>query len=218
MMRPGTFAALALGTAGLGCQASAAARPNTPSQGVNFDSSSLVARYGCGMGPGQVYRYVATLVEVPIVDGGDASNASHVDAGPGTILATGVFDCFADGVFQGTPPAPATFALTVYALTYPETVAAGLACDPEASPCVPPELDAGTLVTGYSWQTTCTANAETSASVTAQCSPLLPPASAGTDAGTDADAGPGMDADAVPDADADAGPGMNASADAATGG
>src|SRR5580698_7427354 len=126
MMRLGSLAALALGMAGLGCQASAAALVYTPYQGVNIDSSSLVAPYGCGMGPGQVYRYVATLVNVPIVDGGDASDASRADAGPGTILTTGVFDCFADGVFQGTPPAPATFALTIYALTYPESVAAGL--------------------------------------------------------------------------------------------
>jgi hypothetical protein len=205
MMRLGSLAALALGMAGLGCQASAAALVYTPYQGVNIDSSSLVAPYGCGMGPGQVYRYVATLVNVPIVDGGDASDASGADAGPGTILTTGVFDCFADGVFQGTPPAPATFALTIYALTYSESVAAGLACDPEASPCVPPELDAGAQVAGYSWTTTCTASAETSASVTAQCGPLLP---SSADAGTDAGADAGTDADA----DADAG------ADVATGG
>lgn len=215
MMRLGSLATLALGVAGLGCQASAAALVYTPYQGVNIDSSSLVAPYGCGMGPGQVYRYVATLVNVPIVDGGDASDASRADAGPGTILTTGVFDCFADGVFQGTPPAPASFALTIYALTYPESVAAGLACDPEARPCVPPELDAGAQVTGYSWTTTCTASAATSASVTAQCGPLLPP---GADA--DADAGAGTDADAGADAGAGtgAGAGTDAGADAATGG
>jgi hypothetical protein len=200
MMRLRSLAALALGLAAAACQSSPAALPYTPYQGVNIDSSALVAPYGCGMGAGQVYRYVATLVDVPIVDGGDASDGRGPDAGPGKVLAAGVFDCFADGVFEGTPPAPANFALTIYAFTYAESGAAGLACDAEASPCVPPELDAGAAVSGYSWTTTCSASAETAASIIAQCGPLLP---------ASVDAGASMNVDASSDGDAPTEPGSH---------
>jgi hypothetical protein len=210
MMRLGSVAALTLGFAAAACQSSPAALPYTPYQGINIDSSSLVAPYGCGMGAGQVYRYVATLIEIPIVDGGDASDGARPDAGPDKVLTTGVFDCFADAVFEGTPVAPASFALNIYAFTYAESGAAGIACDPEASPCVPPALDAGANVSGYSWTTTCTAFAETGASIVAQCGPLLPSsADAGVSVGSGADAASNGETsvDAGADAEAAAEPG-----------
>lgn len=190
-----SVAILALSQAG--CETSAPPAPYNPYEGINIDSPSLVAPYGCGTGPGQVYRYLGTLTYGPGgPDAGDASDAATVtDGGLGPVVATGVFDCFADGVFSGIP-APANYVLTIDAFTLAESEAAGLACDSEASPCVPPMLDAGTVIPGYSWTTTCTASALAGASPYAQCGELLPVPAANTDAGTDAAVEPGVDSGA----------------------
>jgi hypothetical protein len=211
-------AALALCGAALGCQSSTAAPPYTPYQGITIDSAALVAPYGCGMGPTQVYRYVATVAYAPGPANvfGAASLAplpeSFIDAasgfhqiglftfgGPQPVLASGTFDCFADAVFEGLPAPPGTFVLTVYAFTYAEGVEAGLACD--SAPCVPPVIDAGTVISGFSWTTTCTATEEAADSVVAQCDPLHTPADAGADAAAQM---PGSDAGTVDAATVDA--------------
>jgi hypothetical protein len=187
-----------------GCNSTPATPTYTPYQGVNIDTSSLVAPYGCGMGPGQVYRYVATIALVP--SGPDASDAarddggSGVDAGPAKALATGVFDCFADGVFEGL--SAGSFVLTIDAFTFAESEAVGIACDAEASPCAPPALDAGAAIAGYSWTTTCTATVETGASVVAQCGPLEAPTAAIREAGLAAADGPFGDTSVVAAGDA----------------
>ncbi len=193
-----------IGLAGTGCQTSPAASTYSPYQGINIDSSSLVAPYGCGTGSGQVYRYVATIRELPPApDGGYPSDAApSFDAGSGHLLASGIFDCFADGVFEGLPVAPASFVMTIYAFTYAESAVVGFACEAGVSPCVPPALDAGAAPSGYSWTTTCTGSVEAAASNFAQCGPLLPPGAA--DAGPDA--APDSAADAAEAAPIDAGP------------
>jgi hypothetical protein len=197
---------------GEGCQTSAPPAPYVPYEGINIDSPSLVAPYGCGTGPDQVYRYVATINYAPASpDAGDASDAAGTsDAGLGEALATGVFDCFADGVFEGLPAA--SYVVTIYGFTLAESDAAGLACEAGARPCVPPALDAGTTFPGYSWTTTCTATALAGASPFAQCNELLPPGTAGADSSVDsgADAGADSSADAGSEASSDA------SADATT--
>jgi hypothetical protein len=211
--------------ASIGCGSSAAVPPYTPYQGINIDSESLVAPFGCGMGPGQVYRYVASVSELPATpDASDASGASRLaDAGPdashagivsaagaGQVLATGVFDCFYNGVFEGLPPPPASFAVVIYAFTFAESAEAGIACDSEASPCVPPQVDAGAAFSGYSWTTTCTATEEASDSVFALCNPLQAPGAASPDAGANAS----LDAAASADATSEAAASVDASFDA----
>jgi len=230
--------------ASVGCGSSAAVLPYTPYQGLNIDSASLVAPFGCGMGPGQVYRYVASVSELPATpDASDASDASRLadagrdasdagrvsDAGAGQVLATGVFDCFYDGVFEGLPPPPASFAVVIYAFTFAESAEAGIACDSEASPCVPPEVDAGAAFSGYSWTTTCTATEEAAASVFALCNPLQASGAASPDAGANgsldaaasgdapSEAAASFDATASVDASFDATVSVDASPDAATG-
>jgi hypothetical protein len=193
---------------GAGCNSTPATATYTPYQGVNIDTSSLVAPYGCGMGPGQVYRYVATIALAPgVPDASDAARSdggSGIDAGPAKALATGVFDCFADGVFEGL--SPGSFVLTIDAFTFAESEAVGLACDAEASPCAPPELDAGAPISGYSWTTTCTATVEAGASVVAQCGPLEAPTAAisdgsATDSSSDSSAAGDSSVDATAAAD-----------------
>lgn len=187
-----------------GCNSTPATATYTPYQGLNIDTSSLVAPYGCGMGPGQVYRYVATIALAPAIpDASDAARSdggSAIDAGPAQALATGVFDCFADGVFEGL--SPGSFVVTIDAFTFAESEAVGLACDAEASPCAPPALDAGAAIPGYSWTTTCTATVEAGASVVAQCGPLEAPTAAISEAGSAADSG--SDATAAGDSSVDA--------------
>jgi hypothetical protein len=211
--------------ASVGCGSSAAVPPYTPYQGINIDSASLVAPFGCGMGPGQVYRYVASVSELPAIpDASDAANASLLadagrdasdagrvsEAGAGQVLATGVFDCFYNGVLEGLPPPPASFAVVIYAFTFAESAEAGIACDSEASPCVPPQVDAGAAFSGYSWTTTCTATEEASDSVFALCNPLQAPGAASPDAGANASLDATISVEASPDAAA----GTDASPDA----
>jgi hypothetical protein len=198
-----------------GCDSSTAVLSYTPYQGINIDSASLVAPFGCGTGPGQVYRYVAAVSELPATpDASDASDASRLaDAGAGQVLATGVFDCFYDGVFEGLPPPPASFGVVIYAFTFAESAEAGIACDSEASPCVPPQVDAGATFSGYSWTTTCTVTEETAASVYAFCNPLQAPGAASPDAGANVS----LDATVSVDASLDATASMDASPDAAAG-
>jgi hypothetical protein len=201
---------------GEACQTSAPPAPYVPYEGINIDSPSLVAPYGCGIGPDQVYRYVATVTYAPgSADAGDASDATGPsDAGVGEALATGVFDCFADGVFEGLPGA-ASYVVTIYGFTFAESEAAGLACEAGAGPCVPPALDAGTTFSGYSWTTTCTATALAGASPFAQCNELLPAGTVNADGGVDSGAETGADSDA--DANPDAGTGASADASLETG-
>jgi hypothetical protein len=209
-----------------GCQSSAPPPPYVPYEGINIDSPSLVAPYGCGTGPDQVYRYVATVNYAPAsADAGDASDAAGPsDAGLGEALATGVFDCFADAVFEGLPAA--SYVVTIYGFTLSESDAAGLACEAGTRPCAPPALDAGTAFSGYSWTTTCTATALAGASPFAQCNELLPSVTANVDAGADSaadaqpDASPGAGADASletgADSSADVGHEATSGADATT--
>jgi hypothetical protein len=208
---------------GEGCQTSAPPPPYVPYEGINIDSPSLVAPYGCGTGPDQVYRYVATVNYAPAsADAGDASDAVPSDGGLGEAIATGVFDCFADAVFEGLPVA--SYVVTIYGFTLAESDAAGFACEAGASSCVPPAFDAGATFPGYSWTTTCTATTLAGASPFAQCNELLPSGTANADGGGglggDAGADSGADAkpEASPGAGADAGleTGADSSVDAAS--
>jgi hypothetical protein len=168
-------AAFALCPSISGCGSTATTPPYVPLQGIAIDSAALVGPYGCGTGPGQVYRYVATV-------------SALLDSGAEQVVATGVFDCFADGVFEIGSVAPPDagnlqaagldFVVTIYAFSA-ASLPASLACD--SSPCIPPQLEAGAYVPGYGWTTTCTATEVAGAPVTAQCGALVP--YGGADAG-----------------------------------
>jgi hypothetical protein len=154
-----------------GCSSS-----NTPS-GINpvteivIRSESLVAGYGCGTAPGEVYKYAAIV--------------SNVQS-PTTQYAN-VFDCFADGVFASLPASPTgNLDFTVQILAYsfadynPGIEAA--ADDPAALASSP-----------ATWTTSCTATQQPNVAVLAVCGPLTsagPPApDAGSPDGASLDAG-----------------------------
>jgi len=162
-----------------GCTSSTTAIALAPYTGINIDSQSLVSGLGCGTAPGQVYRYLAEVDVAP-------------EAGPpgADIPAIGVFDCYANGVFENLPLSEAgsyDYVVTIYAWDK-ASLPASLDCD--GGPCVPPSADASAgLAPTARWTTTCTATQELGAVVFAVCSPLqLRPAEVGGDAGASADA------------------------------
>jgi len=102
-----------------GCTPTAATSTYTPITGIEIPSANLVAGHGCGdRAPGQVYKYAA------LVRYGDAGCGQDVDGlgdvGGNTtmgVVASGVFDCFADGVFSNLPQTDAGsgFVISIYA-------------------------------------------------------------------------------------------------------
>src|SRR5215472_3860391 len=79
----------------------------TPTTGIVVRSDTLVAGYGCGVGPNEVYKYVAVIVEP------DASGAPN-----GPVVAAQVYDCFADATFvslNASDSGSLTFDVLVYA-------------------------------------------------------------------------------------------------------
>ncbi len=147
---------------------------NTPS-GINpvteivIRSESLVAGYGCGTAPREVYKYAAIVSNVQ-----DPSQQY-----------ANVFDCFADGVFASLPASPTgDLDFTVQILAYsfadynPGIEAA--ANDPAAL--------AGSPAT---WVTSCTASQQPNVAVLAVCGPLTStrvlPDAGSLDSGTAAD-------------------------------
>jgi len=119
------------------CSTTTATTTYTPITGIEIRSASLVAGFGCGEGPTQVYRYAAAVSyasgsEPDAATGGGARDAGHTpDAEAGATLAeaglapvvapvetrvpveqnrvplTNIFDCFADGVFENLPSSDA---------------------------------------------------------------------------------------------------------------
>ncbi|HEV3190502.1 MAG TPA: hypothetical protein VGY54_08400, partial [Polyangiaceae bacterium] len=89
------------------CTSSTTPGASAPYTGINIDSQSLVSGFGCGTAPGQVYRYLAKVDVAP-------------EAGPpgANIPAIGVFDCYANGVFENLPVSEAgsyDYVVTIYA-------------------------------------------------------------------------------------------------------
>ena len=83
--------AVAAACALAGCPGTATTTTYTPITGILIRSSSLVTGYGCGTGPGQVYKYAALL---KYAEDGGAS---------GPVVYSGVFDCYSDGLFSNLP-------------------------------------------------------------------------------------------------------------------
>ncbi len=144
-----------------GCTSSNTLVATSPYTGINIDSQSLVSGLGCGTAPGQVYRYVAS-VDVSVEAGATGAN-----------VAVGVFDCYANGIFENLPASEAgsyDFVLTIYAWDK-ASLPASLDCD--GGPCAPPSPPTvASLGPTARWTTTCAATQELGAAVFAVCSPL----------------------------------------------
>ncbi len=207
------------------CTSSTTTATFTPITGIEIQSASLVAGFGCGTEPNQVFRYVASLSFASGLDGGGLGAPVFQSGVP----LTNIFECFSDGVFENLPTSDAgslTFKVSVFAYSQSAYVAAGLPGDlgcppiPDAGFCAP----SSTPVTPgqeskASWTTLCTATQQAGTPVIAVCPPLVsttgaPETDAGADAARDAavDASPDATAAAL-DAAADAEPPDGATAE-----
>lgn len=163
----------------------------TPITGILIRSSALVAGFGCGTGPHQVYRYVA-IVDYARADGG-AQRDAQAEPQTGGPPWTNVFDCFADGVFENLPSSSTgsqAFDVSIFAYDQASYDKSGL---PSELGCLPgltaaaacpstPEVIAAAVTAQAPWTTTCTATQQQGIPVLAVCSPL-------SDAKTSAEAG-----------------------------
>lgn len=160
-----------------GCSTSAPSSPYTPITGIDIPSADLAVGHGCGNGTeGQVYRYAAVVAyddagAGPDDDGGSA-NANAV--------ASGVFDCFADGIFSNLPQSDAgnlSFTIAIYAYnhcSFPPMLACAMDTS-AACPAEDPSVVAQSIAMQPSnWTTTCVATQLPGVTVTADCLPLVP--------------------------------------------
>ena len=176
-----------------GCASNAPTTSYTPITGIEIPSAEIVAGHGCGAGsPNQVYKYAAVVAfQPPIVGtqdgaamnvGGDADGAA-VDGGGVTtaqLVTSGVFDCFADGVFSNLPQDDAgnsNFVVTIYAYdqcSFPQA----LACSSNAGTACPAEdpnfVTQSVAAQPSNWTTTCTVTQTPGITVNAYCPRLQP--------------------------------------------
>jgi hypothetical protein len=185
------------------CTSSTTTTTFPPITGIEIQSAALVAGFGCGTGPNQVYRYVAALSFASGPDGGAGGPPAFQSGVP----LTNIVECFADGVFENLPTSDAgslTFSISVFAYSQSAYIAAGLPSDlgcppvPDGGFCIP----ASTPVTSgqedkASWTTLCSATEQLGTPVLAMCGPLTSTVGPETDAAAD---------DAARDGALDAGP------------
>jgi hypothetical protein len=206
---------------GVGCSTDTTTTPYTPITGILLQSQPLVAGFGCGTGPTQVYRYAAVVnfASVP-----NDAEAGALVAGPvveqSGVPMTNIFDCFNDGVFENLPSSDAggsTYLITIFAYNQESYVKAGLPPDltcpplPDAGLCTPGSTALSTAQEAEaSWTTVCHATQQGGAPVFAVCPPLesvTAPSEGRSDASADAapeDAAPEARSDAAADATLDA--------------
>jgi hypothetical protein len=203
-----------------GCTTTAATTTFVPITGVVVKSAGLVAGFGCGQGPTEVFRYVGVLnYAAPADAGADAA----VPIGQGSPW-TNAFECFTDAVFENLPALDGNlnFTVTIYAYDQTAYEAAGLPPDlgciagapPDGGGCPLGNLPFSTAQASQAnWTTTCQATQQLGVPVLAVCAPLtsqFPTADAGGETGNASDAGDASDAGAEdapstsPDAEAGA--------------
>jgi hypothetical protein len=192
-MRSKPFLAMVLLGACAGCANSSSSTGYTPFTEIQIPGDTVVAGHGCGPGPNQVYKYAVVV-----------SYAG--EAGPvQPPIASGVFECFADGVFSNlvADASLETFYVEVFAYNQQSFPQQALDCSrpnpPTAFPC--PGDDAGAILrweSSANWTMTCTAGELQGTPAVAVCGMLEP-----TDAGTTGAAG-GDESDAAPEDAADA--------------
>ncbi len=188
------------------CDTTTTTTAYTPITGILIRSSSLVEGFGCGTGPNQVYRYVATVdyanATMATPDGGAAAQPSGAPW-------TNIFDCFTDGVFENLPSSTTgsqAFVVSIFAYDTASYKRAGLpvdlGCPPgmagSAAVCVsPPQRLSRAAAQQALWTTTCSATQEQGIPVLAVCLPLTQSktsAEAGALDGAALDGATGMDA------------------------
>jgi hypothetical protein len=148
-------------SATVGCATTAPTTGNTPITGIEIPADTIVASGGCGTGADQVFKYAA-VVSTPTVQ---------------TFVTSGVFDCFADGIFSNLPSPDGgseTFNVSIYAYNQASFPKA-LLCLPSTAPC--PGDDAGAIAPWQSsanWTTTCTVIQVQGVTSITKCGPLEP--------------------------------------------
>jgi hypothetical protein len=172
---PSLLGALAAALLGAGCNAAATTTAYTPITGLQISSSDVVAGHGCGTGAQQVYKYAA-VVSSPTADGGTPA-----------FRTSGVFDCFADGVFSNLPSLDGgnpTFVISIFAYdqaSFPDA----LQCPANTAPC--PGDDAGAVdpfAAAANWTATCTGTEIQGVTAAVTCTPLEPFDAGSSDADT----------------------------------
>jgi len=180
-----------------GCQQSAPTTAYTPITGIAIPSAELVVGHGCGTrGQEQVYKYAAIVTYYdagPNQESGAAADDSGVDqdaaaasedAGDNqdsalmmpSAVTSGIFDCFADGVFSNLPQSDAgnlSFTIQIYAYnacSFPS----GLACPQNTATHCPAEDPNSVASQPSNWTATCMATQVTGVTAIADCSPLEP--------------------------------------------
>jgi hypothetical protein len=136
-----TAAAAAL----MGCATTAPTVGYTPITGIVIPAAEIVAGHGCGTGKDQVFKFAAVVGTPPGI--------------MPAFVTSGVFDCFADGVFSNLPaPDGGSVMFNVSVFAYNQaSFPTALACPPNTVPC--PGDDAGAVQPWQSsanWTTTCT--------------------------------------------------------------
>ncbi len=153
------FALLAtLGVVGAtACATTTASTSVPPVTGVLVRADELTAKYGCGRNAGQVFRYVATVVD---------TNQTNI--------AGQVVDCFADAWFVNLPPAAdsgsTSYGIAIFAFDEPTFTAlnANGLIDASASNLVSMQQ----IKANYSAK--CTATQSENVQTIASCEALLP--------------------------------------------
>jgi len=167
-----------------GCNADAGTTIIAPTTGITVQAQPLVATFGCGQQPGQVYKYAAV-----------------VEDSTGRPVYAEVYDCFADATFVNLAAAPngsLSFSVLVYAWDFLDydahasaigaginTIAVAAAADASA----PNPF----LVVPATYSTSCTATQTTNIVQLAVCGPLAPEGSTPLEAGAGVDSGRAVD-------------------------
>jgi hypothetical protein len=179
----------------VGCPGTTAPAPYTPYTGVTLDLASALGGLRCGTGPGQLFKYSAVVWHAS-PDGGPPpfSSSDAGDASPNAAaipIASDVWDCFADGIFENLPATAAgddSFYVEVFGYSTSTTLPGAFteAGAPGAVWC-PGGLGPGGQACQFQvpsfavaagaqaqWRTTCLATEAESEPVTASCAPLAP--------------------------------------------
>jgi hypothetical protein len=170
----GLYAALA-GAAAVAvpaCTETDAASTTTLITGITVRSGTLTMGHGCGTAYGEVYKFAAV-----VTNQGD----------PSTVIASGTYDCFADGTFAQLLPEPdggENYDVYVYAfdattwnanqeaITCAVSLSksgAGICLHADGAALLGFQAVLGQLST---WSTTCTASQQSTIEVVAECPAL----------------------------------------------
>jgi hypothetical protein len=186
----GLLAALAGITSivGVACTTDTDAGAITPITGIAIRADTLEVGFGCGTAPSQIYKYAAVVTYA--VDAGPVCT----EAGTATEF-TGLFDCFADGVFPNLPACSTgsqAFQLSVYAYNQADYASADGNGPLESEVVGDPAAFAQLVASTATWTTTCEATQQANVEILAVCAPLTPNPGfvpqgddGGTDGGTD---------------------------------